>query len=234
MVDGKVEEIKGVVRDKLIKEFQKKKKGWRINHHKAMSWLLNNVGSMVSAQLAKFGLAHEAWEYLKETHMMKDVAHKWNVQLKISKLQQGDKYIKDYYGRSLNYGTNCPYLSQNGRILKIPCWGKNYSEEDKFCTFLMGLKAENDTVKTSLLRGPSVPSVKEALSELIMEENWLLLIPKFKDHSVWAKYWRLTKKLCHHCHEAGHIKPKCPKLRRDDKRPYAADFKAAAAENQFA
>lgn len=94
MVDGKVEEIKGVVRDKLIKEFQKKKKGWRINHHKAMSWLLNNVGSMVSAQLAKFGLAHEAWEYLKETHMMKDVAHKWNVQLKISKLQQGDKYIK--------------------------------------------------------------------------------------------------------------------------------------------
>lgn len=44
-----------------------KRKDWRTKHHKFMSWLLNNVDSTVSAQISKFDLAHEVWEYLKET-----------------------------------------------------------------------------------------------------------------------------------------------------------------------
>lgn len=82
----------------MTKKHENKTKEWRTNHHKVMSWLLNSVDATMSAQLAKFDLANEVWDFLRQTHTMKGIAHKWKLQAKLSKLHQGDKTIHDYYG----------------------------------------------------------------------------------------------------------------------------------------
>ncbi|KAF3781449.1 hypothetical protein EJ110_NYTH37030 [Nymphaea thermarum] len=97
-IDGKAYELDGVEKDKVVNEYEKRWEEWKIGHHKIITWIIACVDTTTIGQIAKHNFAHEAWEFLKKTHTMKDVAYMCNLQMKIASLQQGDKSIKEYVG----------------------------------------------------------------------------------------------------------------------------------------
>ncbi|KAF3771496.1 hypothetical protein EJ110_NYTH60404, partial [Nymphaea thermarum] len=97
-IDGKAHELDGVEKDKVMNEYEKKWEEWKIGHHKIITWIIACVDATTMGQIAKHNFAHEAWEFLKKTHTMKDVVYMCNLQMKIVSLQQGDKSIKEYVG----------------------------------------------------------------------------------------------------------------------------------------
>ncbi|KAF3773259.1 hypothetical protein EJ110_NYTH55258 [Nymphaea thermarum] len=97
-IDGKAQELDGVEKDKAMNDYEKKWEEWKIGHHKIITWIIACVDTTTMGQIAKHNFAHDAWEFLKKTHTMKDVAYMCNLQMKIASLQQGDKSIKEYVG----------------------------------------------------------------------------------------------------------------------------------------
>ncbi|KAF3780903.1 hypothetical protein EJ110_NYTH38149 [Nymphaea thermarum] len=97
-IDGKAQELDGVEKDKAMNEYDRKWEEWKIGHHKIITWIIACVDTTTLGQIAKHNFAHEAWEFLKKTHTMKDVAYMCNLQMKIASLQQEDKSIKEYVG----------------------------------------------------------------------------------------------------------------------------------------
>lgn len=103
-----------------------------------MSWLGNSVDTSMSVQLAKFNLAHKAWEFLKELHTMKYVAHKFNVWVRISKSHQGDKSIKDYCGEFSQFWYEISIFEPKWKDLENILLREKQIQEYEFCVFLMG------------------------------------------------------------------------------------------------
>ncbi|XP_049933848.1 uncharacterized protein LOC126410068 [Nymphaea colorata] len=242
-IDGKAQELDGVEKDKAMNEYERKWEEWKIGHHKIITWIIACVDTTTMGQIAKHNFAHEAWEFLKKTHTMKDVAYMCNLQMKIASLQQGDKSIKEYVGEMEQLWDELALFEPEWYDPRDIGVREKQIQREKFYKFILGLRSEYDGVKTSLLHRHKVPSMNEAIAELQMEEN-RLNFSKDKSESVLAtsrpgahmRTYRPPhfnrnyehsnngnkKIICFHCQEEGHTKLRCPKLRRFDKKTSVA------------
>ncbi|CAN6454674.1 unnamed protein product [Victoria cruziana] len=249
-IDRKAHELMGEEKEKTVTDYEKKWEDWKIGHHKVIAWFLTCVDTSTCGRISRFSHAHEAWDYLKQTHTVKDVAYLHNLQVKIMNLRQGDKSINDFVAEiDQLYDEMSLFEPKFVDPQDITLWEK-YVQRDKFYKFVIGLKADYDGVKTSLLHRAKVPPMREAIAEVKMQENRLNL-DKEKDDSILAtsrpgnnmRTYRpphfnrqndgKKKIICYHCQEEGHIKPRCPKLRNSDKRNFAAPVNDDKKDHSF-
>ncbi|KAF3791261.1 hypothetical protein EJ110_NYTH07764 [Nymphaea thermarum] len=184
-IDGKAQELDGVEKEKAMNEYERKWEEWKIGHHKIITWIIACVDTTTMGQIAKHNFAHEAWEFLKKTHTMKDVAYMCNLQMKIASLQQGDKSIKEYVGEMEQLWDELALFEPEWYDPRDIGVREKQIQREKFYKFILGLRSEYDGVKTSLLHRHKVPPMNEAIAELQMEEN-RLNFSKDKSESVLA------------------------------------------------
>jgi transposase InsO family protein len=219
---------------KAIASYEKKWKEWRISHAKIMSWLINSVDIKKCSSLAKFDHADKAWEYLKNMYSLKDIAHVCNLQEKVRMMTQGDKTIREYYNGLSELWEELSLLEPKWHCAEDIELRQKQLDAEHFYQFITGLRPEFETTKSALLHRGKIPSIVETIEELTMEENRLRKGSlKIEDDSVLAvsrpgnhvRSYRpphfnrqngdydKKKVICHHCHEPGHYRPQCPKLK---------------------
>ena len=227
-------------KSKALATYEKKWKEWRIGHAKIMSWLINSIDIKKCSSLAKFEHADKAWEYLKNMYSLKDIAHVCNLQDKVRTMTQKDKTIREYYNELSELWEELALLEPKWHCAEDIELRQKQLDMEHFYQFVNGLRPEFESTKSALLHRGKIPSIVDTIEELTMEENRLRKsTPKVDDDSVLAvsrpgNHTRTYKPphfgrqngdfdkrkvICHHCHEPGHYRPQCPKLkRREEKR----------------
>lgn len=101
---------------------------------------------------------------------MKVLAHKCYMEVKIQKLEQGDKKIWEYCGELFQLCDELTIFEHKRCDTYDIVLREKQFQEDKFYKFVVGIRPEFDIAETSLLHRPSLPTLNEALVELVMEE----------------------------------------------------------------
>ena len=60
--------------DEASEEYKKSLKQWSINNSKVLSWIINSVDSSMGANLYKFDVAKDAWDYLSKMFQQSNAA----------------------------------------------------------------------------------------------------------------------------------------------------------------
>lgn len=145
-------------------------------------WLVDNS---TSGRIFRFTHAYKAWEYLKQTHTINDVAYIHNLQMKVMNFCEGDKFINEFVaGLDQLYDEMSIFGPKFVDLQDIILWEK-YIQRDKFYKFIIGLRTEYDEVEASLFYHFKVLQMSEAIAEIKMKENRLNLS---KDRRMYSSY----------------------------------------------
>ncbi|KAG6521505.1 hypothetical protein ZIOFF_018626 [Zingiber officinale] len=162
------------------------------------------------------------WDYLKRIYHQDNTARRFQLELEIGNLSQGDLSIEQYYSGFLNlWGeySNIIYAKVPKEALASI---QAIHEVNKRDQFLMKLRSDFDVARAGLLNRNPVPSLDICLGELLREEQRLatqaVLGASLEKSTVinvaYAAQGRNRGKdqlQCYSCKEFGHIARNCSK-----------------------
>jgi hypothetical protein len=187
-------------------------KTWEINDGKVMAAMVNSVKQTMIMSLRKFKQAKPMWSYLKERYVQDNGALQHTLMQQLHVLEQRDMSIDEYYsafdrlmGSLISMVPQCT-AGQN-------CTALSFIEQFLTYRFVMGVKAEFDSIRTRLLHTSSTLTMAKALSELLAEETRLQALSTVPNpHSVLAASHQRTtalKEPCKHCGRTNHSSDNC-------------------------
>ncbi|CAN6709012.1 unnamed protein product [Malus baccata var. baccata] len=141
---------------------------WEMNNSKIITWINNSVDLAIGMQLAKFSTSKEVWDHLAKLYTKANFAKRYQLEMEIRTIQQGDKSIQVFYNELTNLWDQLA-LSEPEElgIVKLYC---KYREEQLLVQFLMPFRDEFETLRSSILHRTPLPSVDYVLNELQAEE----------------------------------------------------------------
>jgi len=185
-------------------------KSWEISDGKVMAAMVNSVKPTMIMSLRKFRQAKPMWSYLKGRYVSGALQHTLMQQLHV--IEQRDMSIDDYYsafdrlmGSLISMVPQC--------TAGQTCTTLSFIEQFLTYRFVMGLRAEFDSIRTRLLH-TSTLTMAQALSELLAEETRLQSLSSSvsQPHSVLATSHRktsTTREPCQHCGKNTHSSDAC-------------------------
>ncbi|KAG6500755.1 hypothetical protein ZIOFF_040608 [Zingiber officinale] len=195
---------------------------WETKDARIISWLLGSIEAHMVNNLRPFNTAKEMWDYLKRIYHQDNTARRFQLELEIGNLSQGDLSIEQYYSGFLNlWGeySNIIYSKVPKEVLASIQAIHEVSKRDQF---LMKLRSDFDVARAGLLNRNPVPSLDICLGELLREEQRLatqaVLGASLEKSTVinvaYAAQGRNRGKdqlQCYSCKEFGHIARNCSK-----------------------
>ncbi|KAM1261911.1 hypothetical protein ACFX2G_027718 [Malus domestica] len=188
---------------------------WEMNNSKIITWINNSVDLAIGMQLAKFSTSKEVWDHLAKLYTKANFAKRYQLEMEIRTIQQGDKSIQVFYNELTNLWDQLALTEpEELGIVKLYC---KYREEQRLVQFLMPLRDEFETLRSSILHRTSLPSVDSVLNELQAEEVRVQshrLSSSSSNTSAFAaaRSRRVAMDECSYCKGKGHWKSQCPKL----------------------
>ncbi|CAL1405689.1 unnamed protein product [Linum trigynum] len=118
------------------------------------SMLLSSIEPSIGLGLRGFSTAHAMWQHLVNLHTHVSTSRKFDIDLDLARLQQGELDIKSYYRAALQLWTEHDLISQS--ILSGEATTKVMKERASslLMTFLMKLNPSFESVRASLLPSP--------------------------------------------------------------------------------
>lgn len=197
---------------------------WVVLDARIMSWLLGSVEPHIVSNLRPHRSAKSMWNYLKKVYHQDNDARRFQLEHAIAMFQHGSLSIQDYYSAFLTLWheyTDLVTANVPAAALETIQNLHNTSQRDQF---LMKLRPEYESVRSSLLNRSPVPSLDICFGELLREEQRLstqAILEQSHDSSgnttmAYAVQGRgppmASKHMqCFCCKEYGHIAPNCPK-----------------------
>ncbi|KAG6501099.1 hypothetical protein ZIOFF_040967 [Zingiber officinale] len=195
---------------------------WETKDARIISWLLGSIEAHMVNNLRPFNTTKEMWDYLKRIYHQDNTAKRFQLELEIGNLSQGDLSIEQYYSGFLNlWGeySNIIYSKVPKEALASIQAIHEVSKRDQF---LMKLRSDFDVARAGLLNRNPVPSLDICLGELLREEQRLatqaVLGASLEKSTVinvaYAAQGRNRGKdqlQCYSCKEFGHIARNCSK-----------------------
>ncbi|KAG6470074.1 hypothetical protein ZIOFF_071126 [Zingiber officinale] len=195
---------------------------WETKDARIISWLLGSIEAHMVNNLRPFNTTKEMWDYLKRIYHQDNIARRFQLELEIGNLSQGDLSIEQYYSGFLNlWGeySNIIYSKVPKEVLASIQAIHEVSKRDQF---LMKLRSDFDVARAGLLNRNPVPSLDICLGELLREEQRLatqaVLGASLEKSTVinvaYAAQGRNRGKdqlQCYSCKEFGHIARNCSK-----------------------
>ncbi|KAF7803825.1 Retrovirus-related Pol polyprotein from transposon RE1 [Senna tora] len=193
-------------------------KKWKAEDHMVMSWLVNSMTTEVGDNFLLYPTSHEIWEAAKEAYSTQEkLAEIYEVECVLHDLKQGDMLVNQYF-------TSLNRCWQKLDLLETYAWSctadalnfKKITEQKRLYKFLMGLTDSFEEVRSRILGRNTLPSLKEAFSEVRCEEsrkkiNHLSTTKSPLENSAMAARSNIPRssKQCDHCHKKGHTKDTC-------------------------
>ncbi|KAF7836458.1 Retrovirus-related Pol polyprotein from transposon RE1 [Senna tora] len=193
-------------------------KKWKAEDHMVMSWLVNSMTTEVGDNFLLYPTSHEIWEAAKEAYSTQEKsAEIYDVECVLHDLKQGDMLVNQYF-------TSLNRCWQKLDLLETYAWSctadalnfKKITEQKRLYKFLMGLTDSFEEVRSRILGRNTLPSLKEAFSEVRCEEsrkkiNHLSTTKSPLENSAMAARSNIPRssKQCDHCHKKGHTKDTC-------------------------
>ncbi|KAF7145556.1 hypothetical protein RHSIM_Rhsim04G0107400 [Rhododendron simsii] len=188
---------------------------WDSKNHQIITWFRNTSVTSLSLQFGRFqnhdGPAKAIWDFLQERYSSTGLAHQYQLLNHIHHLRQKP-------GQSIHDFLSQVYGIWDQLALSEPEWSSTtdaqkfigYRDQQRLILLLMALTIDFEPVRTSLLHRSPLPTLEEAISELLSEETRLSsLKPKSMD-TVLATLHRRNHMLlncpvrvCKHCHQVG-------------------------------
>ncbi|XP_050149267.1 uncharacterized protein LOC126624273 isoform X2 [Malus sylvestris] len=195
---------------------------WEMNNSKIITWINNSVDLAIGMQLAKFSTSKEVWDHLAKLYTKANFAKRYQLEMEIRTIQQGDKSIQVFYNELTNLWDQLALTEpEELGIVKLYC---KYREEQRLVQFLMPLRDEFETLRSSILHRTPLPSVDSVLNELQAEEVRVQshrLSSSSSNTSAFAaaRSRRVAMDECSYCKGKGHWKSQCPKLSQQHELP---------------
>ncbi|XP_050134651.1 uncharacterized protein LOC126610561 [Malus sylvestris] len=195
---------------------------WEMNNSKIITWINNSVDLKIGMQLSKFSRSKEVWDHLAKLYTKSNFAKRYQLEMEIRGSQQGDKSIQDFYNDMTCLWDQLALTEPDGLSNdELYC---KYREEQRLVQFLMPLRSEFETLRSSILHRTPLPSVDSVLHELQAEEvrvqshSLSLVNPSALATSFRPQNQQRVKNIdqCSYCKEQGHWKNQCPWLARKE------------------
>ncbi|XP_070682349.1 uncharacterized protein [Malus domestica] len=140
---------------------------WNMNNSKIITWINNYVDLTIGMQLAKFSTSKDVWDHLAKLYTKANFAKRYQLEMEIRAIQQGDKSIQVFYNELTDLWDQLALTEpEELGIVKLYC---QYREE-RLVQSLMPFRDEFETLCSSILHRTPLPSVDSVLNELQAEE----------------------------------------------------------------
>eukprot|EP00267_Zea_mays_P057345 XP_023157381.1 uncharacterized protein LOC111590826 [Zea mays] len=186
-------------------------KTWQLNDGKVMAAMVNSVKPSMIMSLSKFKTAKAIWSHLKERFVQDSGALLHTLMQQTHVIEQNDMSIDEYY--SAFDRLMSALTSMVPACTTDPCPAHKFIEKFFTYRFVMGVRAEFDSLRARLLQGSDTLTMAKALSDLLAEETRLNSLSSTggNPHSVLvaAQKPKNIFKPCDHCGKTNHRSELC-------------------------
>jgi len=188
-------------------------KTWQINDGKVMAAMVNSTKQSMIMSLSKFNTAKEIWSHLKNRFVQDSGALLHTLMQQTHVIEQNDVSIDEYYSAFDRLMSTL--LSMVPACTTTPCPAHQFIEKFFTYRFVMGVRAEFDSLRARLLHSSDTLTMAKALSELLAEETRLKSMSYttgVSSHSVLAaaqKPRSSSSQPCVHCNKTTHRSENC-------------------------
>ncbi|KAG8385238.1 hypothetical protein BUALT_Bualt03G0021300 [Buddleja alternifolia] len=147
---------------------------WEVKDAQIMSWILGSVDPSILLNLKPYKTSRQMWEYLKKVYNQTNTARRFQLELELGLLVQGNMSVQDFYSSFETIWaeyTDIVYTSVPPEGLFAVQGVHEASKQDQF---LMKLRGEFEGIRSSLMNRNPVPILDVCLSELFREEQRLI------------------------------------------------------------
>ncbi|KAF7807469.1 Retrovirus-related Pol polyprotein from transposon RE1 [Senna tora] len=138
-----------------------------------MSWLINYMTTEIGDNFLLYTTAHDIWEAAQESYLSHEKsAEIFEVESVLHNLNQGDMPVHEYHNSLIRCWQKLDLLkSYNWSCSTDAQYFKKLVEEKRLYKFLLGLNETFEDARGHILGRSSLPSLKEAFSEVRREES---------------------------------------------------------------
>ncbi|KAG9454499.1 hypothetical protein H6P81_007403 [Aristolochia fimbriata] len=145
---------------------------WEINNSKALTLLVSSMSPSISFLIGKFDCAHDAWVFLEKRYMGTNFAQKYKLAMDLHSLQQmSNQSISDFYAQMSLLWDQLAAMDPQFKYEEDTVIFQKYIEEAHLVQFLMALRDEYDSIRSSVLHMSPLPSVESAFSGVVSQET---------------------------------------------------------------
>ncbi|KAH7866524.1 hypothetical protein Vadar_021523 [Vaccinium darrowii] len=200
-------------------KFAERLEDWDSKNHMMITWFCNTSVTSLTGRLDDNhdGPAKAIWDFLKERYSTTGLAHQYQLLSNLHRLRQEP-------GQSINDFLSQVYCVWDQLALSEPTWSctidaqrfTNHRDQQRLILFLMALTPDFEPVRASLLHRSPLPTLEQAISELLSEETRLGTIKTPHQDTVLATLSsRKTQSVqqsdsCTYCHSRDHTLLHCP------------------------
>ncbi|XP_059626893.1 uncharacterized protein LOC132269658 [Cornus florida] len=147
---------------------------WDNKNHQIITWFCNTSISSISIEFGRFDSAKSIWNFLKHRYTTIDLAHQYQLLTNLhNKTQQP--------GQSISTFVYEMHAIWDQLSLSEPTWScasdatkfTTYRDEQRVIMFLMALQPSFEPVRASLPHRHPLPTLEDAITELLSEETRL-------------------------------------------------------------
>ncbi|CAL1386829.1 unnamed protein product [Linum trigynum] len=160
----------------------KAKEDWAANNAVVMSALLGSMHPGISLSLRGFSTAAAMWQHLTTLYSKASASRKFDVELDLANLKQGDRDVSTFYQDAMTLWTEHDLLMSSLVPAAASADVIRERTSSRVMRFLMHLRAEFESVRASLLHR-NVDTMEEVLAALLREETRLRSQSKLDIHA---------------------------------------------------
>ncbi|RVW89894.1 Retrovirus-related Pol polyprotein from transposon RE1 [Vitis vinifera] len=175
---------------------------WAVLDARIMSWLLGSVEPHIVTHLRPHRSAQSMWAYLKKVYHQDNDARRFQLEHAIAMFQHGSLSIQDYYSAFLTLWHEYADLVTADVPIAALSTIQTIHATTRRDQFLMKLRPEYESVRSSLLNRSPVPS----LDICLFGTTTVAYAAQGREPPMHSKNLQ-----CFCCKEYGHIAATCPK-----------------------
>ena len=155
-------------------QFADRLEDWDSKNHQIITWIRNSCATSISLQFGRFTTAKSLWDFLAQRYTTADLAHQYQLLSTLHGMKQQpgqtiNNFLSEIHHIWDQLTSSEPDFTDDTNAKKFT----TYRDRQRLVLFLMALTDNFEHVRASLLHRSPLPSLDQAVTELLSEETRL-------------------------------------------------------------